>query len=147
MLVNRRACAIEISACAGNQAVAFALGLPANFTMHKASYLFADNAIDYVRACKSGNDIAAPETDDDESSVSSMSSGIYSADDGDVESVSIDEPQAAAAKAVGPALKPAVPRIILSEEEEFGPVLRHCLSIVENTSDSDAAAQYSGYHA
>ena len=141
--MNCIAQALNIPTFAGNQAVAFALGLPANYTMHKPSYLFADNAIEYVRACKCGNDVAAPQQDVDESrSVSSFSSGVYSADDGDVESESSNEPQATEAKALGssmkPAFKPAVPRIILSEEEEFGPALRHCVSILENTSGSDS---------
>lgn len=110
--------------------------------MHKVSYVFADNAIDYVRTCKSICNAAAPEQDIDASSVSSFSSGVYSADDGDVESESSDEPQPAKMKAVDalkmPVCKPAVPRIMLSEEEEFGPALRPCFSILENESDSDS---------
>ena len=57
----------------GTQAVSHALGLAANFTMHKKIFLFVDMAMQYV------NDFHHPNSDADHNSdVSSFSSGIYS---------------------------------------------------------------------
>ena len=62
----------------GTQAVALALNLPAQFTMHKKVFLFSDQAIEYVRDTVLRINNPDLQNTDQRSETSSFSSGIYS---------------------------------------------------------------------
>ena len=113
----------------GSQAVSHALGLAANYTMHKKVFIFSDQAIAYV------NDFNLPISDTDQNSdVSSFSSGIYSpnltnSEGSSSSSESEHHPDILDYSEKDISLPP------LSEEEEFGhPSVRNIL----DSSDSDS---------
>ena len=113
----------------GSQAVSHALGLAANYTMHKKVFIFSDQAIAYV------NDFNLPISDTDQNSdVSSFSSGIYSpnltnSEGSSSSSESEHHPDILDYSEKDISMPP------LSEEEEFGhPSVRNIL----DSSDSDS---------
>ena len=99
------------------QAVGTALGLEAQFCMHKRCYLYADQAIEYVIQ-KLEPDACA--ISDDASVASSFSSGIYSDQDSEAAS-SISDIQPPCCTQDPKILSPSVAVPELSPDEEFGP--------------------------
>ena len=131
-MLNKMSGACEYSGC---QAVATALGLPANFTMHKRVFLFADQAIDYVRNCMLCINNQQPNSDlDNDSETSSFSSGVYS-DNDDGSDSSASEPITFIRHRQPCVAQPILPP--LSEDEEFGG--RHQPSLDDqDVSDTDS---------
>jgi hypothetical protein len=114
----------------GSQAVSHALGLAANYTMHKKVFLFSDQAISYI------NDFQHPISDAEHNSdASSFSSGIYSPSltNSDGSSSSSEEehhPDILKSSEKEISMPP------LSEEEEFGNVsVRNILDSSDSESD------------
>ena len=99
----------------GTQAVSHALGLAANYTMHKKIFLFSDQAIQYIA------EFHHPISDTDHhSDVSSFSSGIYSPSltNSGASSASSDSEHNHPEVLNSSEKEISMPR--LSEEEEFG---------------------------
>ena len=90
-ILNSMSSSCEYSA---TQAVGTALGLQAQFCMHKRAYLYADQAIDFV--IERQLQLYQPNSDDipdDPSVASSFSSGVYSDHDSLFASSDSDEPE------------------------------------------------------
>jgi hypothetical protein len=111
-VLNNMSAACEYSA---TQAVAYALGLPANFCLHKRCYIFSDRAIEYVLEYKQR--LLNPDFEDQDSDNSSFSSGVYSSNS-EAESSSADSEQC---RSEPPCPKQITNLPSLSEDEEFGP--------------------------
>ena len=119
----------------GTQAVSYALGLEANYVMHKKCYLFSDQAIRYVTDLRYQLDnpnMSNASYDSDTSANSSFSSGIYSLTNSEANSSSSDS-ENNQSPIDQPATKKTLP--ILSEEDEFGNSL---LSAELDISDLDS---------
>ena len=137
----------------GTQACATALGLPANFCMHKKCFLFADHAIEYIKDCRLRLSHPDLEPDDGPSEASSFSSGVYSTPPSDYsdsdDSVAQTDTVVStkSAEPVQPDVHPksAIPAPsttsaslpTLTEEEEFGAISVNDDGMEISDTDSD----------
>ena len=146
----------------GTQAVATALNLPAQFTMHKKVFLFSDQAIEYVRDTVLRINNPDLQNTDQPSETSSFSSGIYSRTASEANSVSSDSEhdESAVLQCAQPVMpstgevhsagsQPEVPALeiparsavpALTEDQEFGSCSANAdLQISDTDSDVDVA--------